>query len=325
MKILFWGGGKGNSGPENVSNSYRTALTDSFVLVNSTHKYGEFIEGVWKLLFCDCLVVSGVSRKGTLLVGFARVFGKKTAYIMHGCAEYEHEINQTKTTRQGLAQEQYLLKHTTLLLPVSKKYMLWVQERYPEYAYKTKYLYNGIDRNSVPMNTGMEKTPRSVIAAGGNKKQKNNNVLAEIVESMQGAARLEIYDGLHQPFPNKKYRYAKYMGGVPHDQYIQRLQQSQLFVVNSILESFSVSAIEALMCGCSVLISEAAGVTDLLALEETDIIHDPTDKDEIRGKIEYLLEYPNNERILSQLDVEEYSYPNQVKKLEKMCRELLES
>ena len=93
MKILFWGGGKGNNGPTNVSNCYRAALTENFVLVKSSHKYGEFIEAVWKLLRCDCVVVSGVSRKGALLVGFARIFRKKSAYIMHGCVEYECEIN----------------------------------------------------------------------------------------------------------------------------------------------------------------------------------------------------------------------------------------
>ena len=322
MKSLFWGGGKGNNGPNNVSNSYRMHLTESFVLVKSHHKYGELIEAVWKLLFSDCVVVSGVSRKGVLLVGIARIFGKKSLFIMHGCAEYECEINKVKCSRQALAQERYLLKHCTLLLPVSRKFMFWVRERYPRYAYKTQYLHNGIEKDLLPKGMVISKRPNTVIAAGGNGRLKCNHIVAQVVERMNGAAELEIYGGLSGNVQNS--RYVRYMGRVPNDVFYQKLAQRQLFVLNSVIESFSIATIEALICGCSVLVSEAAGVTDLLALEETDIIHDPMDQNEIRWKIEYLLAHPNNERILASLNVEEYSYPRQVQKLERICRELVE-
>lgn len=322
MKILFWGGGKGSSGPANVSNSYRAALTESFVLVKSSHKYGELVEAVWKLLFCECVVISGVSRKGTLLVGFARIFGKKSVYIMHGCAEYECEINKTTCSWQGLTQEQYLLKYSTLILAVSKKYRYWVHNRYPQYADKTDFLYNGIEKVLLPEGAVFEKRANSVIAAGGNRIQKANNVLAAAIDSMHGAVRLEIYGDLDGPVYQGEY--AKYMGPVCNEQFYQKLAQAQLFVLNSIVESFSVATIEALMCGCSVLVSESAGVTDLLTLEEMDVIHDPMDKEEICRKIKYLLEHPNNERILASLDLEEYSYPRQTEKLEQICRDLIQ-
>ena len=324
MKILFWGGGKGNNGPNNVSNSYRMHLTESFVLVKSHHKYGELIEAVWKLLFSDCVVVSGVSRKGVLLVGIARIFGKKSLFIMHGCAEYECEINKVKCSRQALAQERYLLKHCTLLLPVSRKFMFWVRERYPRYAYKTQYLHNGIEKDLLPKGMVISKRPNTVIAAGGNRIQKANDVISEAVESMEGKTTLKIYGGLSRPYPQDVYRYVKYMGRIPHDQFVEKMAESELLVLNSLFEPFSLAIVEALVCGCSVLVSEAAGVTDLLALEETDIIHDPMDQNEIRWKIEYLLAHPNNERILASLNVEEYSYPRQVQKLERICRELVE-
>jgi len=321
MKILFWSGKLGNNGPANVTKQYLQNIGGTFVKVNSCHKYGELIEGVWKLLFCDCVVVSGVSRKGALLVGFARIFGKKSVYIMHGCASYECEINKTTCSWQGLAQEKYLLKHATLLLPVSRKYMLWVQERYPQYARKTKYLYNGIDKDLLPKDVKVPKIPNSVIAAGGNGRLKGNDIVANAVEAINGQIRLEIYGALNGTVHNSQC--VRYMGRVPNDVFHQKLAQAELFVLNSIIESFSIATIEALMCGCSVLVSEVAGVTDLLALEETDIIHDPMNVEEIRGKIAYLLEHPNNERIRSKLDVEEYSYPRQVEKLEKLCEELM--
>ncbi len=323
MKFLFWSGKTGNNGPGNVTKQYAQNLSSTFTKVNSCHKYGELIEGIWKLLFCDCLVVSGVSRKGALLVGFARLFGKKSVYIMHGCGEYECKINRIQGDWQSLAQEQYLLKHVSLLLPVSKKFMHWVQERYPQYAHKTKYLYNGIDKDLLPQGTDIPKVRNCVIAAGGNGRLKGNNLVAKAVESLKGSACLEIYGGIGGTADNDRYQYAKFMGRVPRDVFYQKLAQAELFVLNSVFETFSIATIEALMCGCSVLVSEVAGVTDLLALEETDIIHDPMNVEEIRSKIAYLLEHPNNERIRSELDVEEYSYPRQVEKLEKLCEELI--
>lgn len=324
MKILFWSGKLGNSGPPNVTKQYLRHLNASFDTVYCKSKYGELLEGAWKLLFADVVVVSGVSRKGCLLVGLAQLLRKKSVYIMHGCAAYERLINETSGLDHWLKQEAYLLKNADLLLPVSQKFMYWVQEHYLQYAYKTKYLFNGIDKELLPQYAGVEKIPDSIIAAGGDRKQKANYVLADAVESMGGNAWLCIYGGLSQPAPNYRYQHVKYMGKIPQQQFTQRMAQSSLLVLNSVFEPFSLAAIEALMCGCSVLISEVAGVTDLLTLEETDIIHDPMNVDEIKSKIEYLLEHPNNERILSKLDIEEYSYPRQVQKLEAICRELVQ-
>ena len=160
------------------------------------------------------------------------------------------------------------------------------------------------------------------MATGADRGVKNNIVLVQAIEALEGKAELSVCGAIYHGVP-QGLRFSKYTGVIPHGQFVEKLSCTELFVLNSIFESFSLSAIEALMCGCSVLISEVAGVTDLLALEETDIIHDPMDVEEIRSKIEYLLAHPNNERILSSLDIEEYSYPRQVQKLEAMCRELV--
>lgn len=98
-----------------------------------------------------------------------------------------------------------------------------------------------------------------------------------------------------------------------------------MFVLKSIMEPFSLSTIEALFCGCSVLVSNLAGVTDLLDLEETDIIFNPVDKEEIRTKMLYLLEHPNNDRIMSKFIPEKWTYQKMVERLECLCRELAEA
>lgn len=324
MKILFWGGTQGNNGPANINKGIVENLTVSFHSVRVRNKYLEMVEALWKLLFSDAVVVSGVSRKGSILVRFARLLGKKSVYLMHGCAEYEMRLNGQKGMNKGLEQERHLLENADLLLPVSEKFMHWFQERYPQFADKTEYLYNGMDADSLRALQPKEKVPGSIVATGADRRVKNNAVVAQVIEHMGGKANLEVYGWIYHGAP-EGFRYTKYMGAIPHKKYIEKLEETELFVLNSVFESFSISAIEALMCGCSVLLSEIAGVTGILELEETDIIHDPMDAEEIRSKIVYLLEHPNNERILSKLDQDEWTFAKMVERLEEKCRKLLDA
>lgn len=321
MKILFWGSTKGNGGPSSVNRGIVSNFTPCFWKANAKNKYVELLEAIIKCILSDVVVVSCGSKQGILLMGLAKLLGKKCAYIMHGCAEYEIVVNAQENCEFMLPQERFLLKHTDLILPVSKKFRDWVCERYPQYAYKTKYLYNGIDKRVQQVPERKLRIKGSVAADGADRGVKNNIVVTRVIEQMAGKAYLTVYGSIDHGVPTGL-EYTKYVGMIPHSEYIRKLQETELFVVNSIFETFSISAIEAICCGCSILISEIVGVTDLLALEESDIIHDPMNEQEIREKIEYLLEHPNNERIMSKLDLDEYSYEKSVKKLEQMCREL---
>lgn len=323
MKIIFWSGKLNNCGPDNVTKQYLKNLDDSFVEIKSTHKYNRFFEAVWKLSSSDIIVASGVSKSGALLFGLARLLRKKAVYIMHGCARHEMQLNKTPCSKKALLHEAYLIKYSSLVLPVSKQFMNWVKANYPEYAYKTKYLFNGINQELLPKWRQSQDRREGVIAAGGDRRQKMNEELSMAVESLDGLTNLTIYGGLDRPH-DEYLRYTKYAGKIPYDQLMQRLSQAKLLVLNSVFEPFSLVAIEALMCGCSVLLSEKAGVTDLLELEECDLIHDPENIKEIQQKIRYLLEHPNNQRIMEKLDVDDHSYPKQVQRLKNICLELLE-
>lgn len=77
-----------------------------------------------------------------------------------------------------------------------------------------------------------------------------------------------------------------------------------------------------MQCGCSVLVSNAAGALDLLDVKENDVIFDPMNENEIASKIDYLLANPNNARLVSSLDFDRISYQAEVEKLENYCNRL---
>lgn len=323
MRILFVGGIKGNAGPVNVNRKLNKNFTSDFLCVKQGNKWVRLWDGFWKLTGCDAVVASGVSREACVFLGLAKILRKKTAYIMHGYAVYEYSVDVQNKSQRGLNQEAYLLKTADLLLPVSRKFMHWFRERRPEYACKMNYLSNGIDLDDIQGAGAVSKKSGTVIATGGDRKIKNNEVVAKAVEKMNGKVKLEVYGLIYHSAP-EGYTHTAYLGVIPHDQYMQKMAETELFVLNSVFESFSISTIEALLCGCSVLVSEIAGVTDLLELKECDIIHDPMDADEIGRKMEYLLKNPNNERIVSKLDLEAYSYEKTVERLAKLCAELIQ-
>lgn len=322
MKILFWGGTKGNSGPCNVNKEIVKNLTSAYWTVTSSNKYLQLLEGLVKCLFSDVVVVSGVSRHGMIFVEFAKRMGIKSAYIMHGCGEYEVVVNRQKNCELGLKQERIILQKADLLLPVSKKFRDWVCDRYPHYAEKTDYLYNGINKSILGRSRTNKKIKGSIAATGADRGVKNNIIVAKAVEELGGKAKLTVYGAIYHGIP-RDFAHTRYTGVVPHKEYIRKLEETELFVVNSTLETFSISLIEALCCGCGILTSEFVGAVDLLELEECDIIHNPMNVQEVREKIEYLLEHPNNERIMSKLDLDKYSYEKSVERLTELCKELI--
>lgn len=323
MRILFWGDTDGNNGPFNINKGIVSNLTEAFLTVKRRGKYRDFIAACWNLLRADVLVVANVSRKGSFLGAAAKSLGKQLVFIMHGCNRYEAEQNHITYSDSRQEWEDSLLKNADLLLPVSKRFMYWVHDYYPQYIQKTKYLYNGIDGRIFNSTFIGQKKAGSVAVYGGLTPLKNNLPVLQAVDALQGRVSLTVY-GTANADGTIEGNYTWKFGKLPHDQFLQELADTQVFVLNSVFEPFSISVVEALACGCSVLVSEAAGVTGLLALEETDIIHDPMDVEEIRVKMEYLLDHPNYERLYSQLDIEEWTFEKMVQRLEQHCRELVE-
>ena len=82
MKILFWGGTGGNIGPVNINKGVVPNLSDRFWTVTVRGKYRELLDAFWKLLRSDAVVVSGVSRKGAILVGAAKFLGKRSVHLL---------------------------------------------------------------------------------------------------------------------------------------------------------------------------------------------------------------------------------------------------
>lgn len=323
MKILFVGDGHSNAGPANVNKRLMDNLTEQYRILKARNLLTKTAELFWKMLTSDVLVVSGITRIGMAALKLSQLLRVKSVYIMHGCAEYEAKVNGCEPNSELLIRgEREILKSVDLILPVSVKFSDWLKKRYPEYACKMEYLFNGIDR--LPKNKFDDsKRENRIVSVGADRATKNNSVLSEAVEGLGGYAHLIVCGKVHFQSAIPHRLHTQYLGLVPQEEFYQELCKSKLFVLNSLFEPFSLSVIDALNCGCSILVSNCAGIVDLLELHDSDIVFDPTDKDEIRAKIQYILKNPNNRRIASHLNYDSVSYKKRVEELTSYCERLL--
>lgn len=322
QKYLFQGNIMGNTGPTNVNKGLVCNLSDSFYVIHSKNKILKYLETVVKVMACKVVVVSGLSKMAMYTVKLAKVLKKKSIYIMHGCCELEALYNEWPVDENILKMEKYLLKNVDLILPVSKRYSEIIKQKYSDYEDKIEYIYNGVDKLEQNFD-GFNRKKGHIIAVGGDRKLKNNVIVAKAMKKIEENSVLSVYGYIYNPDELPKGTNMKFKGLVSQEQLYRELMQSEIFVLNSIYEPFGLTVFDALKCGCSILVSNVVGALELLDTTEEDIIFNPMDENEIASKIKYLLKNPNNERLISKLDFEKISFKAEAIKLEEFCRKIM--
>jgi hypothetical protein len=322
-KYLFIGGTDGNTGPSNVNKGIVANLTSSFYVADGKNKVSKYLSALINTIRCNVVIVSGMSKVGVYAIKLAKLLNKKTIYIMHGCYEIETTLNEAVADANSIRMEQYLLHSVDLLLPVSERYSQLIQKRYPFCKGKTAFLHNGVERVKLNYNQVSRERGR-IIAVGGDRKLKNNISIANAVAKLDSSKKLVVYGHLYHPDELPKGDNIEFKGLVPQEQLYEEMRKSELYVLNSVYEPFALSVYDALLCGCSILVTNVAGALELLNVTEHDVIYDPMDENEIAEKIYYLLQHPNNGRLIINLDFDKISYKAEVERLEQFCRKLSE-
>lgn len=324
-KYLFVGSYKGNGGPPNVNKGIIANLDKDFKYVKSENKMFKRLELVFKYIFCDVVIFSGLySKLGVVLCKLGKHINKKSIYIAHGCYKIESKLNGFEIEDKPLKTEHDMLYNVDLILAVSKIHKDNLINAYPFCEDHISYLYNGVVKPNYDI-SGIERKKGKIIVVGGDRKLKNNVKVAEAMKIANCKGILEIYGYLYEPNKLPTGNNIKFCGRVPQEQLYKELASSELYILNSLYEPFALSVFDALLCGCSILISEKAGALELLDYTENDVIHNPNDVNEIAKKISYLLEHPNNERLMKNVNLEEISYKKEVEKLKEKCESLLKN
>lgn len=318
MKSIFFAGIPfGFGGPRQVNKNIVSHLNGRARYLKNSCKILYFIELLYKIIFSDIIIFSGISKGDFFSLFITKLFNKKFIYIMHGFTELEAKLNNEHNSN-AIKISQLMTKHATLILCVSRPHMDIIKQMYPQYSDKISFVTNGIDWSKYH-NTIKHIKPKlkdSIVLIGGGRMTKHNLEVCRAVNEIntEEGTNYTVYlygnENKHIEIINeiKKIPCVKILPLVDHKIFLEELQSYQLFIQNSDYESFSLGYIEAIICGCNVLATKFVGATDIIKTKnEYDIIENPLDINEIKLKIKHSFKTPNNERLFIGIDKNETS------------------
>ncbi len=275
----------------------------------------------------DVLIICSYSKVDYIAIKIAKILRKKIVYIMHGCVTYEKKMNNPSISSKKFKKidkfENYIFENVDKIICVSKHFMNFMIEYKSVYKNKYDYIFNVV--NVEKSNELIEKKIQ-VFSTGGGMIRKNNYKIACSIEKAKLNLQYIIAGNeLEDGYRLRGKKCVKWMDAISHDDVIKLMSESSLYVQNSKFETFGIAVIEALYCGCDILISNNVGCKDLFSnLTNDDIIFDEDNEEQIGDKIKKLIKYGNNNRLMDGFLKEYISQQWQANKIQKIIGELID-
>jgi glycosyltransferase involved in cell wall biosynthesis len=314
MKIFLLGAHEQNAGPSNVNKSLIKNSRGYLAYTHSKNRALRAAETILRIFSSDVILISGSCAKRYLRI--IKLLGKKYYYLMHGCIEYENEINKLGLSDTAIKTEKEILEGAEKIICVSEVYSKWVKERFPQYKYKITFVNNGVN---IKQRKKCEKEPYTLAIAGGNRRIKNNLEVCHAVDILNNKGynfKLFIF-GRWYPDNDaiKENDHIIICGHLNKEEYYEKLDKIDCFIINSEVESFGLVVADALDCNCSLLMSKNAGCQSILKVKNEDVIQNPHNIDELTTKILYVMDHPNSDRLYNSVDRENCSEQSSYKKI----------
>ncbi len=329
IRIFLAGDAVSGTGPANVTKYYIRYLPKGTLYQKVRNKILRVPEIIVKTLLADVVVYSGYSRQNILGLKLAKRFGRPSAYLMHGCVEYENGINLEPDEKMN-GVERKTLELADAVLAVSESFAGWLKEYYPMHADKIGYVYNGIDTDLLGKAADRTDTDRHMIfTIGGGMPRKKIKYICEAVDILRKEYDPEMYlcvigdkgadsDEIHS------FGHVRDLGIVPFDETLRLFKKAAVFVQNSCFETFGLAPVEAVAAGCPALISRHAGALGIMNdVRPEDIIENYDDSREIASKIKNLIENPNAARLAAGIKTESCSWEKRSSDLEEKLSDLI--
>ena len=328
MRIFLAGDHYSGTGPANVTGYYIKNLPDGTLFQKRRSKFMRIPEIIINTIRSDVVVYSGYSRQNVFGLKLAKMLKKPSAYIMHGCVEYENEINLEPDEEMNSV-ERRTLELADSVIAVSGRFCNWLKDYYPMYSAKFDYVTNGIDTSLTYSHDPQNRNRHLIFSVGGGMPRKKIKYICKAVNILRETYDPELIlcvigaDGADSKEIDS-YDFVDNKGKVSFDESMALFGKAALFVQNSSFETFGLAPVEALSCGCSVLCSKEVGALELIDnLQNTDIIENYDDVDEIAEKIRFNLNTPNASRLIEGLKQESDSWKERSRALESKLLKLV--
>ncbi|WP_214694329.1 glycosyltransferase family 4 protein [Exiguobacterium sp. s160] len=308
LKVLYIGDFLKKNGPSWVDISLTNELEKINGLILSkvqiNFKFDDYLNNISSN---DIVHISGISFKGLCYMIVAKILKKKTSMTSHGSLKVTKKIVKVKKYREIMESSIFLF--SDLIVGVSEKYAALLKSSYPKRQHKIKAINNGIEiqNNIQVMEAEISNNEKFIITFGGGRSDKGVLGVCEAIEELNKKREQRnkeyklIVIGEDGPFTDKikEYPFVQYKGFVNKKTVQDYILVSGLYIQNSWLETFCMSALEALHLEKSVILSKNVFLPIHLNSER---YFDYNNKTMIRNKIEKFYEVKDENVDLTKLN-----------------------
>ena len=165
---------------------------------------------------------------------------------------------------------------------------------YPHFAFKTFVAPSGIDKKLIRKRNWQEKEKIRVLTCGQFIKRKNIDKVIEACNQFDNIELSVIGSGKQEKYLKKLSDKVFFMGQIPHNQVLEKMQNSDIFVLPSVNETFGMVYLEAMASGCITVCTEGDGIDGIIE----DGINGFLSGDDLRETLERILRQENKQQIL---------------------------
>jgi glycosyltransferase involved in cell wall biosynthesis len=163
--------------------------------------------------------------------------------------------------------------------------------KHPE---KVFYIYNGIDLSDIPAKKSDTYEKKTIISAGRLVPWKGFKELIFTMKELPDWKLLIAGSGpekdalLHAVEEAGVSEQVSFLGQISHRDLVARIQESEIFILNTFFESFSFQVVEAMAAGTPVVTTDIGNLREIIDNGESGILIPPNDKHAIVLAVHYL-------------------------------------
>ena len=327
MKVLFLGDTHSNSGPSNVNRELvaNWPAEDEVISVFDRNRFAEIARGIVLGLSCDLVVSTEGAWPDIVIHAVLAIFRKPVVCFLHGYLPFENEVDGLGCSDFKVNAYNWHLKNADALIANSKYHLDFVIKCLGGYSGERTFVHPGIPKFPAPVSHDVP-NQHLIAVSGGTRPIKGNVAVAKAVKALREEGfqcGLVVFGNLSSPDSDLitigNEIGAKFVGQLPNDIFLETLKCISLLVMNSLHDSFGISALDAVSSGASVLLSKDCGVREVFDLRECDLIENQDDIDQIKSKILYLIQHPNASRLYRSIDFSGYDWRVSSERLRRVC------
>lgn len=236
-----------------------------------------------KICFSDIILISGVSLKGLMSIVIGKIFFKKSLFIMHGSLKEEEKFHKVAFKRKAMEQLQLIFSNR--IICVSELFSKKVKKIYRIEESKISFIDNGVEEKTVVKIK--IKRENLILTTGGGRKEKGVLNVAKAINEIKNL-NLELIvvgEKCQDTEEIKKFKFVKYLNFLDYEKLMVLMEETNIFIQNSIYEPFGMAPLEAAQRGCKIIVSKDVCSRELLEQGTYYCVEDNNDIDEIKINI----------------------------------------